>query len=347
MTGTHVLTLMWLAVAATCNAQHTGDCVERKRAGGRSCYMSARKADACEKSHTDSDYYQGFTTAGGTFNRPAEPGGCLPWRFFLAGDNCRDNEHFNPVQSCNTINPGKPYAAFPRLAVEGGGRLGGDDRCVRITCYPGDNFHTNAANGRSEMVFRPGVKADSSYWYAWSFRLPGDFRLDDRSSCSQPGFRYTHCIISQIHTTEKEKAICDDPGIPFNMNLRSEKGGLVVAVNFGALCGDQAQAHQGRFPVVRERWYDVVLNITWSADLMRSRMGISVYEEGAGNPVFETTATGVPGFFRDEGNGFLIFHMGAYVGKKLCNPVSVQFDEFSFARQRCCLKSPRVSCPCD
>jgi hypothetical protein len=348
MVSFRLLAVSAVAALETCNAQQPADCVER-RTGRAPCYMASNPDGPCSKHYLATDYYQDFNGEGGVFNRPAGNDGCLPWRFYLAGDNCRDNPNFNPAQHCNALNPAKPYSEYPRLALDKPGRLGGADRCATITCYPGDNVHTNEANGRSEMFLRPEAREGMTRWYAWSFRLPEGFRLDNRASCSHPGFGYTHCIIAQMHTTEKEKQVCGSrgkPGIPFNLNLRQEQGELWLAVNFGSLCGDQQRARHGRMRVETGRWYDVVMEIAWSADPEKSRMAIEIFGEGAEAPAFSKTATGVPGFFRNAGNGFLIFHLGAYVGKNFCNPVTVQVDEVSLAKEKCCLKSPRVACEC-
>jgi hypothetical protein len=348
MVSFRLLAVSALAVLETCHAQQAADCVER-RSGPSTCYMAKHPEGPCSKSFLATDYYQDFNGEGGVFNRPEGEGGCLPWRFHLAGDNCRDNPNFNPVQHCNALNPEKPFSGYPRLSLDAQGRLGGDDRCATITCFPGDRVHTSEANGRSEMFLRPEAREGMMRWYAWSFRLPEGFRLDNRASCNHPSFDYTHCIIAQMHTTEKEKQICGSrgkPGIPFNLNLRQEHDELLLAVNFGSLCGDQRRARHGRLRVEAGKWYDVVLGIAWSADPEKSRMEIELFEEGAAAAVFSKTVTGVPGFFQDEGNGFLIFHLGAYVGKNFCHPVSVQVDEVSLAKEKCCLKSPRVACEC-
>ncbi len=333
--------LPWLAIPA--HAQVPG-CEEVSRGRAAPCFMASQPDESCNRDCISEAYYNGFT--GKLFNLPHGRKGCLPWRFLLSGNNCRDNPNFNPAQVCNSVNERRPFAGFPRMEVLGEGRLGSGDSCVQLNCYPGDHYRTKKQNGRAEMLIKPEISEGKESWFAWSFRLPENFVMQRSSNCPNASFRYTHFIIAQIHSTEKGK--CPQAGRPFEINLRGNRDGQVAVVRFGAYCGEKrSEAHRGRFPVRPGVWYDVVMRIGWSADPDGGSFDFDAWEEGSDTPVFTSRIRNARSLFRNAGNGYGIFHLGAYTGKSFCRRVSVQVDEFSIARSRCCLESPRVGCDCE
>ncbi len=345
---------------SACSAQQTGklndnqqrvtkNCQTVGLKGKNPCFMgNESKRKICKEYSTGYDYYQSFNATGGLFNGARQSNQCSDWSFHMAGNNCNDNPNFNEAQSCNTINAERSFASFPRVQVTGNGRFGNEDQCLKITAYPGDAVRSDADNVRSEISIKPEIVPDSSYWYAWSLMIPQDFEFDSREKCPSSGYRYSHCIISQFHDAGEGKP-CKNKTLPFNLNLKKEGDGFLLAVNYGAICNtDKSTPNHGKFSVQRGIWYDVVMNIKWSTNAESAFLDIRIYSEKSEEPVFQKKITGYANLFTDADGKFIpnILQAGLYTGKNICNPRSIFFDEFSMAEKMCCLKSPSIKCDC-
>ena len=335
-------------------AQTSPNCLNRdcEKDAEFDCYVSKDMCKSCIKHLTPKTYYTDFTGSNGVFNTRDASTGCQEWSMLTSGNNCCDNVNFNCRQRCNTVNQDKyPYKSYPRMVVSNGGRLGGEDQCIQMNCYPGDNIQAAKKNSRAEITIRPTIVPGETAWFAWSFKLPQDLGYDqDAVSC--PNNKHSHFIIAQLHqyTDSKKQKIstaCSQfHAPPFILNLtRNKKGtGYAVHVRYGVDCkegknrmtqktdGDQSEK-KNFFPVEQGEWYDVVLGTTWSTSNADGKIDVSVYRGSDGQLVFQSLDNRQANLYPDTEGGWLpnVLQMGVYRGDDYCTRSSVMIDEFSTA----------------
>lgn len=355
-----LFTLMALCCACL-SAQDSKDCgskncIHESKLG---CFVSSDPCNNCDKHLTGLNYYTDFTGTGDVFNTPGSSG-CPEWSMLTCGNNCCDNPNFNCKQKCNTINQTNyPYQRYPRMMVVNGGRLGGDDRCLQLNCYPGDHIQTQPKNSRSEITIRPTIVPGKTVWISWSFKLPVHLGYDqDKAAC--PSFKPTHFIIGQFHHYPRDKkqkissSCSDNHAPPFILNLTKNKqgNGYFVGARYGVDCEQGKNKMRGEtensksvFPVELDTWYDVVLGITWSTDNSVGKIDVSIYKGETGDIVFESLNNYQANLYPDNAGGWMPnnLQLGVYRGDNFCTKSSIFIDEFSMAEGRTQLKAKWAS----
>lgn len=317
----------------------------------KACYGLKQFNSICGvgKNYTNYPFYSSFADSANYFNKP-DAFNCQPWRILMNESNCCDNKNFNANSNCvnDSLNSYPSWTINPRLQVVGGGRLGGQDKALKIYTYPGDHVSTSQDNCRSEMILSPAMNDGDERYYSWSFKFPNNWTDDNISSC--PSYSYSHYFIMQSHPVHGPTALnCVDqvPEILLTYKYNPVNNKRKINVLYGNHC-DGITPFVGTFDLSKGVWYDVIMRVRWTTnpDTTQNNFTMEIYKDMT---LINTIQGYGANLNKDASDTTKIIyqqlHFGLYRGKNDCAIQNYYFDEYSQATTRNGLHSIHVSNP--